>query len=388
MIKKQVKINFLFLCVGILSGLGATVFLTVLQLLTEYRQSHTHIVWYLPIAGLFIGYFYKKLSHGQKLGNALILSQIKAPLNRLPLKMAPMVLIGTWMTHLFGGSAGREGTAIQISASLSDQLGRFVALTSDERRGLLTAAVGSGFSAAIGAPFAGAIFGAEVAREGRMRLKDIFQGLLASYVGYYFSVFLGCPHTQFGKVLLPDLSLKLILLVFVASLFFGLFARGFIYLKSAYSWFMLKFVREEALRPFFGGVILVVLFMFEGTGRFQGLGLEEIILAFKESSDFYAPILKSFFTVITVASGFKGGEFIPLVFIGSTLGSAMSVFLPSAITLLSAIGFSSVFGAASKAPFACAIMTGELFGFQVAPYAIFAGYLAYLVSGKDSIYSH
>jgi H+/Cl- antiporter ClcA len=212
---------------GILSGAAAAIFLISLEWATNLRINHPEIIWGLPLAGLAIGLLYHYLGKDVAAGNNLILDEIHDPKKVVPPHMAPFILAGTLVTHLFGGSAGREGTAVQMGASLSDQLSRFFRIEPQERRILLAAGAGAGFGAAIGAPWAGVIFGMEVINVGRLRLFALLECFIASFTGFYLAVALGAPHTRYPSVALPDLGVKTLALVAVAGAIFGLSARFF-----------------------------------------------------------------------------------------------------------------------------------------------------------------
>lgn len=173
----------------------------------------------------------------------------------------------------------------------------------------------------------------------------------------------------------------------VAGILFGLAARSFVWITHLVESVQRRFISYPPLKPFVGGLVLVLLYSWEGSYRFAGLGIETIKLAFGHSMSFLEPLLKGIFTAITVGTGFKGGEFVPLVFVGSTLGSALAAFLPAATAFLAALGFASVFAGASNTPFACAVMAAELFGVGIGPYALLACGLSFLVSGQRGIYA-
>lgn len=384
--KKYLKRIILSILVGLLAGFAAAIFLSFLDLVTRYRNYNPELIWLLPFGGFLVGLIYFRYGGRAAGGNNLILEEIHDPKSRLPLRMAPLVLLGTLVTHLLGGSAGREGTAVQMSASLADQLSRFFKVDSEERKILLVAGTGAGFGAAIGAPWAGAIFGLEVIHHGRLRLFAWFECLVASFVGYYTSIFLAAPHSVYPEITITSYDLRTFFFVALAGICFGLAARLFVLLTHLIEHQQAKWINSLPLRPLVGGIIIVILFYLEGTYRFAGLGIPEIQKSILEASSFDLPLLKAVFTALTVGSGFKGGEFIPLVFIGATLGSALSLFLPISFSLLAGLGFAAVFAGAANTPIACAIMAAEIFGPMILPYALLACFVAYLCSGQRGIY--
>lgn len=376
----------LSILVGVLAGIAAAVFLILLAMATDFRVAHPVLVWLLPLAGLAIGLVSHRYGKSVESGTGLILEEIHNPKDVLPFRMAPFVLFGTVMTHLFGGSAGREGTAVQMGASLADQLPRFFKIEKEERRILLVAGAGAGFSAAIGAPFAGTLFGLEVMQIGKLRLFALFECLVASFVAFFTCRALGAPHTLYPQVVPASYGAVSFLAVAAAGVLFGLAARGFMALTHAVERVQKKFFPFAPWRPFAAGILLVALYHAEGSFRYAGLGLPVIVESFSTLSSWLDPLWKSVFTALTIGSGFKGGEFIPLVFIGSTLGSFLSSWLPVAMPLLAALGFAAVFGAAANTPIACAVMCMEIFGWKVAPFALLACWVAYFFTGHRGVY--
>jgi H+/Cl- antiporter ClcA len=181
--------------------------------------------------------------------------------------------------------------------------------------------------------------------------------------------------------------LKTIGFVLIAGAIFGLAAGVFSRLTHLIETFHRKFIPYPPLRPFLGGLVLVFLYKLEGSYRFVGLGIEEIQKALNFPGTFKLPLYKTIFTSITAGSGFKGGELIPLVFIGTTLGSALSAILPVSYDLLAGLGFVAVFSGAANTPITCVVLSMEVFGYQIGMYSVFACLLSYYFSGHHGIYS-
>ena len=377
---------FLSILCGLLAGLSATLFLTSLQWITSFRTTHLWLIGLLPLAGLGIGLMFHYYGKDVAYGTHLILDEIHDPKKIIPIHMAPFIFVSTLLTHLVGGSAGREGTAVQIGATLSDQLSRLFNIAPDDRKRLLMAGAGAGFGAAIGVPLAGAIFGMEVLYVGKLKVIALPECLIASFTATYTARFLGAPHTLYPHFYGQGLHLKSLLIVAVAGVLFGLAARLFIILTHGVEKNMHRFITYPPLRPFLGGLILAGAFYWEHSYRYVGLGLSVIIQAFHLPASFLDPLYKIGFTAVTIGSGFKGGEFVPLIFIGTTLGSTLSIIVPGSLQLLASVGFSAVFAAASNTPLACTVMAIELFGIGVWPYALVACFVGYYVSGHTSIY--
>lgn len=386
-IHKWKKRALLSAIIGFLSGTASTVFLLLLEKVTAIRENHLHLIYWLPLAGWLVGVFY--LRHGKDIagGNNLILEEIHQPKNTIPFRMVPFVLFGTLVTHLFGGSAGREGTAVQMGGSLADQVTRFFNLENEERKNFLIAGIGAGFGSAIGAPWAGVIFGMEVIQVGRMRFFAWFECLVATFVAYYTTFLFKAPHTHYPQLKETPWSLKIVGVVILSGVVFGLTARLFSWLTHSIEKIEGRWISYPPAKPLVGGVLLVVLFSLEGSYRYAGLGIPIVQDSLSQMMSFKDPLFKILFTALTVASGFKGGEFIPLVFIGSSLGSALSQFVSTPQGLLASVGFAAVFASASNTPIACSVMAIELLGWHIAPYAVIGCCAAYYFSGQRGIYS-
>lgn len=369
-----------------MAGLAVTALMWFLNWGTNTHENHPDIVWFLPIVGFFIGWMYLNFGKDVSGGNNLLIDEIHDPKKILPLRMVPFILFGTVLTHLFGGSAGREGAAIQMGATLSDQLSRFIKFTIGERKTLLVAGSGAAFGAVLNAPFAGVIFGMEVILIGRLKLFALLECAIASLVAYYTAAFFHTPHFIYPRFEIPGFSFQIALYIALVGIIFGLSSRIFVFSTHLIEKTLTRFVSYSPLRPFIGGIILVVLYQMEDTHQFKGLGIAGIGKAFTELQGFDKSALKALFTSITVGSGFKGGEFVPLLFIGSNLGSALGAIVPVSFKLLAAVGFVGVIAGATNTPLACSIVAMEIFGIEIAPYALIACYMSYYFSAHTGIY--
>lgn len=369
-----------------MAGLAASIFLHALKLVTDIRIQMPELVYGLPFAGILIGFAYHRYGKEIMPGTDLIIDQIHEPKKTIPFRMAPLILFSTLLTHLFGGSAGREGTVVQISASLSDQLSRFFNLGSAARRALLISGTGAGFGAALGAPWAGFFFGMEILRVKRFKIIALVECLIAAWIAYSITNLLHAPHTGFPKIL--DFSMNWNTVLWTGALSISLAMLCFIFISLTH-WIervQNRFVKTPYIRPFVGGLTLVFIFKFFSLENFEGLGLDTILKSFESPLPALTSLIKLGVTAITLGSGFKGGEFIPLVFIGATTGNLLSQFSHSLPILLPALGCVALFGAASKTPLSCSVLAIELFGWKIAPLAFLTCYLSFFLSGKKGIY--
>jgi H+/Cl- antiporter ClcA len=385
--------------VGVLAGTSSAVFLYGLQLVTSARTGTPLLLLGLPLGGLAVGLLYHLVGGRSAGGNNLILDEIHglaaerpAPVEGerfVPRRLAPLVLLGTWVTHLFGGSAGREGTAVQMSGSLSDGAARLLRLRGDDRRLLLIAAVSGGFASVFSVPLAGTVFGLEVQSTGRLRYDAIVPALTASVVGNVVFQTLDLPHDVTPAYELSAVALTLPTLgkVVVAAIAFGLVATVFAELTEGLKLVFARAAAWPPLRPALGGLVVVALALLVGTDDYLGLSLPLIDDALTGAElVWYAFALKLLFTAVTLGAGFQGGEVTPLFVIGATLGAALAVPLDLDPGLLASIGFVAVFAAATNTPLACTIMGLELFGPAALPYLAVGCVVAFVASGHRGIY--
>ena len=373
--------------VGCLCGGASALFLHALEIVTRFREAHERIVFALPLAGLFVGAIYARWGRSVRAGNNLVIDTLHEGGPPVPLRMAPMVLAGTVITHLFGGSAGREGTAVQMGASLADQLALRLGLAPDLRRQLLVAGIAGGFGSVFGTPIAGLIFGMEVVVIGRIEYSALAPALVASLVGDLVTRALGVVHTVYPRVAPFALGPVVVgkwLLVGVAA---GCVAIAFIELTHGLKKLAERRVPSLPLRMLLGGIAVVAAWQIVGTNRYLGLGVPTIVAAFSDPSvPAYAFALKLGFTSLTLAAGFLGGEVTPLFFVGATLGAALGRLLGLPIDLAAGVGLAAVFGAAANTPLALAVMAVELLGAAVLPHVLIVTVVAYLASGHRGIY--
>ncbi|QSB26074.1 voltage-gated chloride channel family protein [Flavobacterium sp. CLA17] len=374
------------LLIGVLSGSASAFFLVALEWVTQFRIHHDWIVWLLPLGGLLVGLSYYYWGESVAKGNNLLLEEYENPKKVIPLKMAPLVLLGTLLTHLFGGSAGREGTAVQMGGAIADQFTKLFKLDNSERKILIILGISAGFASVFGTPLAGAIFALEVVYFSRINLKSVFLSFLVAYAAYFTVEFWQVKHTHYSIPDVPEINLTNLSYTIVISVLFGFAA--LLFSRTTHFWGSLfsKYIKFLPLRPFVGGIILAIAIAGFGFTKFSGLGVPVIVDSFSNVNPWYDFLLKILFTGFTLGAGFKGGEVTPLFFVGATLGSALSLVVPMPIALLAGMGFVAVFSGATHTPIACTIMGLELFGMQPGLFIAIACSIAYFSSGSVGIY--
>jgi H+/Cl- antiporter ClcA len=395
----------IILPIAVAIGSMVALFLWLLTVAIHYRFSHPWLLYLLPLVGVVIHFSYKLYGQSAERGNNLILDEIHDPGAGVPKRMAPLILVTTVITHLFGGSAGREGTAVQIGGSLANWIGSQLKLDAADMRIVLTAGVAAGFGAVFGTPLAGTIFALEVLVIGRIQYTAILPCLIAAVIGDATVAAWGVQHTQyqiryitteqtiFGHHL--AVNFWLLLKVMVASAFFGLTA--YVFAKAVHSIKTItnSLVTKSWMIPVGGGTIIILLTLMIGKPDYLSLGVDAeypgavtIVSAFEQGgAHFFSWLWKLIFTAITLGTGFKGGEVTPLFYIGATLGNTLANIMDAPVSLFAALGFIAVFAGATNTPLACTIMGIELFGSQHALFFAIACFTAYYFSGKTGIYS-
>lgn len=405
---KELRIlgKWLLIIVPLSAAVGTAIafFLWSLDYVTDLRIQNPWLVYLLPLIGVFIIWFYRKYGGTSDKGNNLIMDEIHEPGGGVPVRMAPLVYLGTILTHLFGGSAGREGTAVQIGGSISALFRKYINLDEPDTRILLISGVAAGFGAVFGTPLAGAIFALEVMAIGKIRYEAIIPALLASVLADICCSIWGLGHTEYSilfientylfdaKVRVDPLLLGKVLLACVA---FGLAGYLFGEVTHRIKDLARRMIKNPLLIPFIGGTVVIGITLLYGNYDYNGLGVESyreggvsILSSFQEGGAHALSWLQKIaLTSVTLGTGFKGGEVTPLFFVGSTLGNVLGDLMDAPIDLFAGLGFIAVFAAATNTPLACTIMGVELFGSDNILYYAIACFVAYFFSGHTGIYS-
>jgi H+/Cl- antiporter ClcA len=385
-IQYVLKAVALAVLVSVLAGSASALFLFALDWATHTREANRWLMWGLPLAGFCVGWLYLKFGQHLEAGSNLLIDEIHDPKQVVPLRMAPFVLGGTVVSHLFGASVGREGTAVQMGGALADQLTHFFKLNPADRRLVLMAGISAGFASVFGTPLAGAVFALEVLAIGRLRLEALLPCVLAAVLADQVGLWWGVQHTPYVLSQVPHITVWLLVAMVLAGAVFGLTGKVFADATHALSALMRKHIAYAPLRPLLGGAVIVAVVMWGSFDRYIGLGIPVMVEAFQQplaATDFLGKML---FTIASLGAGFKGGEVTPLFYIGATLGNAMAPLLDVPFALLAAVGFVAVFAGAANTPIASTLMAVELFGAEVGVFAALACVMSYVCSGHAGIY--
>lgn len=386
-------------------GSACAFFLWSLEHATQARLELPWLLFLLPLAGAGISALYDRFGRTAEAGNNLLMDAIHGHASGdsavvVPGRMAPLILISTVATHLFGGSAGREGTAVQMGGALAASLGRRLELSHADMRTLLMVGIAAGFGGVFGTPLTGAVFAMEVLAVGRMSYDALIPCLLAAIVGDWACGAWGIHHAHYAisAAALPSdgSSFNWILAAKVAlsAVAFGLVSVLFAELTHTIHHTVKQTIQRPLLRPVIGGALVIALVYLLGTRDYLGLGVSSadpnsvtILSSFSPGgAGAWSWWWKLLFTAVTLGTGFKGGEVTPLFFIGAALGNVLGRLLNAPVDLFAGLGFVGVFAGATNTPLACTLMGIELFGSQYTIYFALACFLSYLCSGHSGIY--
>ena len=381
----------LALLIGVLSGAASAVFLKAMTWATKAFVHHGWLLFLLPLAGFAVGLVYHYAGRGSAAGNNLILDEIHEPQAWIPRRLAGLIFVATVVTHLFGGSAGREGTAVQMAGSIADGVARRLGITGTERRILLVAAIGAGFGGVFGVPVAGLVFALEVQSLAGLRRGALIPAAVAALVADRTVRALGVIHDPLPAIGPVHLGALLLVKVAAAGVCFGLmglvFAEALHRVKEASQ----RLLTWPPLRPLLGGSLVIMATYLVGTRAYLGLSLPLIGLSLAGGVGVAlgAFVLKTVFTALTLGTGFYGGEVTPLFVVGATLGATLGHVLHAPIPLLAAAGLAAVFAASSNTPIASTVLGVELFGLHpaIVIVMVLACGVAYACSGSGGIYT-
>ncbi len=381
----DLKVILVSLCCAVVMGIISFVFLKMLGLSSVFREFFPYCIWFLPLSGMLTAFVYKRYGGESSKGNNLIIQSANEGV-KVPKRLAFLTFIFTLLTHFSGGSAGREGTAVQIGGTLTSNVADKLGFKSEDRKIIILSGLSAAFGSVFGTPLAGAFFGMEVCCIGQLSVSAVIPCFLSSYLANAVTLLLGATHEVHKISAIPSLDIKSVLVFISASILFGLigklFALGVKYLKLLYA----KIFKNTVLSALIGSVIVVLLIVLLNLNEYEGLSTWQQTTAFEGNANWYDMPVKFILTTLTLGAGFQGGEVTPLFDIGASFGGWYANMFGIEPSFLAAIGLICVFGSAANTPITTIMLGIELFGAEAVPYFVFASLISFIASGKSGIY--
>lgn len=374
------------LITGLVVGSISTMFHFSISIATMVREKNPWIIFLLPIGGLIIVRCYRMVKDEKELSTNSVLSAIHSN-EKLPLKMAPLIFISTVITHLFGGSAGREGAALQLGGSIGNGLGALFHFDDNDKHIMIMCGMSAAFSALFGTPMAAAIFSMEVISVGIMQYSALVPCVIASLSAFSVAQAFGVGQELFLVEWVPNFTFFSAAKVSILAVLCAVLSIAFCVLLHQTEHLYKKLFKNPYLRVFVGGCLIIVLTLLVGDQTYNGTGMHVIEEAMEGNVVPYAFLLKMLFTALTIGAGYKGGEIIPSLFIGATFGCLFGNVIGFAPDLCAAIGMVSLFCGVTNCPITSLLISFELFGYEGMPYYLLAVAFSYMLSGYYGLYS-
>ena len=384
-VKVLIKWLAISLIIGALGGVLGSVFHILIDKATELRGHHRWIIYLLPVGGLLITYMYSIFKKDGKIDTNRVILSIRDN-QEIPLVMVPLIFVSTVITHLLGGSAGREGAALQLGGGIGYNFGKLLKLDGKDMHIIVRCGMSAVFAALFGTPLTATIFALEVIRVGIFNYAGLLPCIMASVSAFGVSCAFGISPVRFQVAeisALPGSVAKIIVLAILCAVVSILFCMTI--QKTEH--FMKKSVVNRYLRTVVGAIAIVVLSLVFSSGDYNGAGTEIISNAMKGIVKPEAFLMKIIFTAITIAAGFKGGEIVPAFFVGSTFGCVVAPLLGLDAAIAAAIGFVCLFCGVVNCPLASIILAYEVFGGTNIMLFAIACSVSYMMSGYFGLYN-
>ncbi|WP_051204360.1 chloride channel protein [Butyrivibrio sp. VCD2006] len=380
-----IKWLVLGIIVGVIIGAVGAAFFHGIRLATEYRKAHSFIIFLLPFAGLLIVFLYRLSKDYEDTGTNLVITTISAG-DHLPKRKIPLIFVATILTHLFGGSAGRESAALQLGGSIGHNLGELIKLDDDDCKIITMCGMSAAFAALFGTPMTAAFFAMELETVGVMYYAALIPCVLSALVSSNLAHCLGTESDVFTVSIVPELTIENAIKGSILAVLCALISILFCIVMKKTGQLYKKYLKNPYVRIFVGGCIIVILTLLVGNNYYNGAGMDVIELAKRGEAPYPAFALKMIFTALTLGAGYKGGEIVPALYIGATFGCLYSQLLGFNSALCSAIGMGALFCGITNCPISSLLLCFELFGYTGMPYYLLAIALSYTFSGYYSVY--
>jgi H+/Cl- antiporter ClcA len=371
---------------GIVGGVVGGAFCKVVEIATETRTQHEWLIYLLPVAGLLIIFLYRKMNLKTDPGTNRIISTVRSD-GEIPISMAPLIFIGTAVTHLFGGSAGREGAALQLGGSIGFSMGKVFRLDNKNMPLSIMCGMSAVFAALFGTPLTAVFFAMEVISVGVIYYSALVPCLVSSYIAVFISSLFGNSPEKFAVALIPNINFGSVAAVMALGALCAVLSICFCAVMKYSGVYAHKFIKNDYIRIFSGGCIVIVLTLLIGTRDFNGAGMNVIENAINGNAEWYAFIMKIIFTAVTIGFGFKGGEIVPTFFIGATFGCIIGPLFGLPASFSASVGIVALFVGVVNSPIASLVLSIELFGSQGMLFYAAAIFVSYMLSGYYGLYS-
>lgn len=391
---KKISLRYLIFCkwlilaciVGIIVGCTGTLFHYSICIATSFRETYSWLIFFLPIAGIFIVFLYGLSSSSDDMSTNLVLESIRSS-KHLPLTMAPLIFISTTLTHLVGGSSGREGAALQLGGSLSTFIGKRCHLDDNDLRILTMCGMSAAFSALFRTPISATIFSMEVVSVGVMYYVALVPCIIASLLGYAISGYFGVAATSYNLKFISSFNLMTLLRVVVLGIFCAILS--IIFCKALHICHKLytKYIKNPYIRIIIGSCLIIALTFIVQSKDYLGAGMPIIEDALLGTAHAEAFILKIVFTALTLGAGFKGGEIVPSFFVGATFGAVVGPLLSLPSSFSASLGLIALFCGVTNCPMTSFILSTEMFGADGNIYFMLIIAISYMLSGYSGLYT-
>lgn len=371
---------------GMVIGAVGVAFYICMSFVTLMRQAHPWLILLLPMGGIYIVGAYHILHDEKDTGTNLVLSAIQSG-DHLPFRMAPLIFMSTVITHFFGGSAGREGAALQLGGSLGNSLGRLLKLNENDKKIMIMCGMSAAFSALFSTPMAAAIFSMEVVSVGIMQYSALVPCTVAAFVAYGIAYKSGVMPEKFEIGKIPAFDIKTAVIISILAILCAFVSVLFCITLHQTEHLYKKLFQNPYIRIFVGGCIVTVITLIMGEQTYNGAGMNIIEEFFEGKVIPEAFLLKMIFTALTIGAGFKGGEIVPSFFAGAAFGSLFGAITGFSPTLCTAIGMTSIFCGVTNCPITSLLISFELFGYDGMPYYLLSVAFSYMLSGYFGLYS-
>lgn len=370
---------------GIIVGLVGVSFYKVLAFCGRFREENPWLLYLLPVGGLVIAFLYRYWMKEKDKGTNLVLAAIASGEEITP-KLGPLIYVATVITHLFGGSAGREGAAFQIGGCIGNLFGRILKLDESDKHTIIMCGMSAGFSALFGTPMAAAVFAMEIISVGVMYYGALVPCVVASYVSVTIAGHFDIAPVRFALSKVPEYTLlpvaKILILACLCAVVSGVFCYLLHWVGKCYR----TYLENPFIRIAAGAGIIIVLTLLLGTNDYNGDGMSVVSRCFTGEVSYTAFFWKIVFTALTLGAGFKGGEIVPSLFVGATFGYTYGALIGFSPAFTAAVGMIGVFCGVTNCPITSLLLAFEMFGYKGASYMALTVAISYMLSGYYGLY--